>query len=128
MYSQFIETVKIKKACNRSRTGDLLLTRQVLYQLSYTGLLHVSTIVCPNSPSKGLISKLDKKIIPSQSFSIVLIYHNLYTKKCSHFNCSSNYDFIRISLPVKHISKAAGSPKLTLLVFALYFTTLLLTL
>ena len=27
-----------KKACNRSRTGDLLLTRQVLYQLSYTGL------------------------------------------------------------------------------------------
>jgi hypothetical protein len=26
-----------KKACNRSRTGDLLLTRQVLYQLSYTG-------------------------------------------------------------------------------------------
>ncbi len=27
----------IKKACNRSRTGDLLLTRQVLYQLSYTG-------------------------------------------------------------------------------------------
>ena len=28
----------VKKACNRSRTGDLLLTRQVLYQLSYTGL------------------------------------------------------------------------------------------
>ena len=30
---------KEKKACIRSRTGDLLLTRQVLYQLSYTGLL-----------------------------------------------------------------------------------------
>ena len=29
----------IKKACIRIRTGDLLLTRQVLYQLSYTGLI-----------------------------------------------------------------------------------------
>jgi hypothetical protein len=36
-----------KKACIRSRTGDLLLTRQVLYQLSYTGLLKTWLIVFP---------------------------------------------------------------------------------
>jgi len=61
---------KNKKACNRSRTGDLLLTRQVLYQLSYTGY----PIFTPSGNINYLLSS---------HFLPLFFYHYPYSKKLS---------------------------------------------
>ena len=63
----FSSTQLLLKAGIRTRTEDLLITNQLLYQLSYTGALFCCSDIVPNPPmdvnnkSKNIITALGEK-------------------------------------------------------------------
>ena len=90
----------VKKACNRSRTGDLLLTRQVLYQLSYTGY-----------PTKILFCLINR----SYKTASIIPFHELYFLTFFlRSNSTKSKEFFQgpCSSSRTHMKRAASTQKL----------------